>query len=230
MAYIEIYNNSNSVLIDDNALNHRLIQRGSSKTYNGFAMGPVVSVTRNINLATESMPICAWAARDNTTWMSMHQGYRPSTSDPNEIGWTMATNLPMDTVNDIDYYMFQDGLSVPMNGTGLVVCRRADGLVVFDSDENYANLVDFVDVPFETSFTRTYPADRKYAVSNVVPLVKRQTASPGGWGDVNPIGFNISGNVINFGKYKARPGGSVEGTAAGNDVQASFMVFDVTGL
>lgn len=231
MAYIEIYNDDNTVLIDDQALNHRMVQRGTATSAAGFAMPNLVSATRSLNLATESMPIVAWAPRTAGIYSSLH-GITETASGSGVYEWQYACG-PSTSPIVFDYYMFQDGLSDPMAGTGLVVCRNAQNVVVFDSDEDYAQIVDIVTVPLDATITKTYTNGRKYAVCNSNPLVRRTSSGPGGgWVNVYPIGASISSNTITFAPYRARDtqNTGTRGDTVGNDVAATFMVFDVTGL
>lgn len=232
MAYIEIYNDANTILINDTAQVHRLVQSGTVAATQGFAMWSVASATRTASLAANTLPIVAFSPTSNTTgvFMSLHQ---IASTTPGTYTWTYATGRESVSGN-YDYFMFQDGVSDPMAGTGLVVCRNENNVVVFDSDANYANMVDVVTVPLDGSVVNTYPAGRRYAVANVVPLVRRVSSQGGGggWNDVYPIGFSINGSQIRFQHYWARhnASGSFTGDPVGNSVAATFIVFDVTGL
>jgi hypothetical protein len=223
MVGIEIYNDDGAILIDGSGHNHRLLHKWSVQATTAMAMVGIVDATLAVSANAGSSPIFAVAAPPGA-WVSLWA----MNLTPTQANWKYMTTAVRGTSHEC--YAFQDGLSEPMAGTGLVVLRDAAGVVTFDADANYASIVDMVFVAPGQAFTRTYPAGRKYAVSNTVPMVWRSSGGPGGgWTNVSPYGAAISGNQVAFGKYQYR-GTSPGSMSSGNSVGAWFMVLDVTGL
>ena len=233
MNYIEIYNDFGTVLVDDNALNHRLIKNGNVPVQQGSSLWGVANVTVQLRPNYSTQPLVAFSTTSTTNGIYMSLNTIYETSRANEFMWTYYVGRQAIT-GSCDYFVFQDGLDEPMAGTGLVVCRNADNVVVFDSDAKYARMVDVVTVPLDTvNMVKNYPAGRRYAVTNTTPLVRRVSGGGGGgaWLNVYPIGAAINGSTITFGHYFARGNnGTATGATVGNAVAATFIVFDVTGL
>lgn len=223
MAVIEIYNDSNEVLIEDTTLMHRLLHKSVVAATTATAMNAIVDATFSVNPNSGTYPIFAIAPPAGS-WLTLWS----TSASGSQANWKYMTTAAIGASHEC--YTFQDGLSEPLAGTGMVVLWNEQGVVTFDSDANYASIVDMVFVAPDQAFTRIYPAGRKYAVSNTVPMVWRSSGGPGGsWINVSPYGAAISGNQVSFGKYQYR--GSTPGTmSGGNDVGAWFMILDVTGL
>lgn len=223
MAVIEIYNDSNQVLIDDATLMHRLLQKSTVQATTATAMQSIVDATFSVNPHAGSYPIFAISPPAGA-WVSLWV----TAGVAGQANWKYMTTGSIGVAHEC--FVFQDGLSEPLAGTGMVVLWNEQGVVTFDSDANYASIVDMVFVAPDQTFTKVYPAGRKYAVSNTVPMVWRSSGGPGGsWTNVSPYGAAINGNQVSFGKYQYR-GASPGSQSSGNDVGAWFMILDVTGL
>ncbi|HEK0905462.1 TPA: hypothetical protein SMQ04_000172 [Pseudomonas putida] len=223
MAVIEIYNDSNEVLIDDTTLMHRLLRKTTVAATTATAMESIVNVTIPVNPASSTFPILAIAPPAGS-WLTLWS----TAASGGQANWRYMTTGAIGSAHEC--FAFQDGLSEPLAGTGMVVLWNEQGVVTFDSDADYASIVDMVFVAPDQYFTKVYPPGRKYAVSNTVPMVWRSSGGPGGsWTNVSPYGAAISGNQVTFGKYQYR--GKTPGSmSGGNDVGAWFMILDVTGL
>ena len=223
MAVIEIYNDSDQVLINDATLMHRLLRKSVVSATVATALPSIVDATFSVNPNAGTFPIFAVSPPPGV-WVSLLR----TSGAGGEVNWKYLTTGGVGSVHEC--YAFQDGLSEPLAGTGMVVLWNEQGVVTFDSDANYASIVDMVFVAPNQAFTKAYPAGRKYAVSNTVPMVWRSSGGPGGsWTNVSPYGAAINGNQVSFGKYQYR-GTSPGSMSSGNDVGAWFMVLDVTGL
>lgn len=234
MASIEIYNDDNYILLGDGNYPHRLIANGVATSVQGAGRGEILGsgfvVTLPISVAKESMPILAVRPLTPGAYFDFFR----STVGANSVDWVIATAGPPRGAQ-FEWFAFQDGLSSPLAGTGMVVLWDADGTVTFDSDANYAVMRDFVEVPVGGSASRNFPAGRKYAVAQVVPAVRRVSGGPGGgYIDVMPLGCSIDGEEIKFQHYCERPNGNTRTCSPGSPVNSSavacFMVFDITGL
>lgn len=223
MSSIEIFNDDNYILIDDTSLSHRLVGKKIVKTTTAPALVGMIEAVFSVPANSQTYPIYAMSA-PNGVWFSLLATY----PEGQGIRWRYMTTAPIGTEHEC--YVFQDGLSDPLKGTGLVVLWNKDGIVTFDSDANYASFVDMVEVKPGQSFTREYRSGRKYAVCNSVPMVWRTSSGRGGgYTSVSPYGACINNNKITFGQYQYRnttPGLN----SSGNTTAAWFIVLDVTGV
>lgn len=226
MAMVEIFNDDNQVLIDDTRTNHRLLTKSVVASASAVAMEQVLTVNQPVGALGGGYPLLA-VRGSSPCWLSLWT--TDESSSPNSVSWRyMTTAAPG---SDHEVFVFQDGNGVPMTDTGMMVLWNELGEVIFNSDEGYASIVDMVQVTPGQDFTKTYPAGRKYAISNTLPMVWRSSGGPGGsWTNVLPYGAFISGNTIRFARYLYRGVASSAASSSGNDVAAWFMVLDVTGL
>lgn len=235
MALIEIKNDQNMVLIGDSYYHHRIIQKGTlvgkAQVYPLAPVDCMMTANRPVDLNAQSMPIVAMTPKDHNGPIGLF-AISNTTSGNGSINFHYCSNMASNN-KLFDYYMFQDGLSVPMAGTGLVVLRNEQGIVTFDSDAGYASLVDVVTVPMNVPIYKTYKAGRKYAVSVACPIVLREPGQIGGqYGNAWQMGAYINGNSITFSGFWVRKTTTSEsqGSPNGNAQYGTFMVFDVTGL
>ncbi|MGV2835727.1 hypothetical protein [Pseudomonas shirazensis] len=226
MAIIEIFNDDSHIVIDDTRSNHRLLAKSIVASAGAPAMNQVLTVNQPVGALGGGYPLLA-VRGPSPCWLSLWA--TDESSSPSSVTWRYMTTAAPGSNHEV--FVFQDGNGVPMTDTGMMVLWNELGEVIFNSDEGYASIVDLVQVTPGQDFTKTYPAGRKYAISNTLPMVWRSSGGPGGsWTNVLPYGAYISDNTIRFARYVYRGTASSAAMSSGNNVAAWFMVLDVTGL
>lgn len=221
--YLRIENDFGTTLIDDNYSNMVLIKK-ASVTSTG-APGMVQVCTVEFPLGGGSIPLIAVKAA------GFIQIWR---NDPGTLSGMVKWVFMVEGgyKQDMEYFLFRPSTEYPVAGTGLIVIRNAKGNVIYDSDANYASIVDFVTLDYRQQIRRSYSPGRKYALSVARPCVRKTSSiSPGGWGTVWAVGGKVVNGIGVFEEWKYRPtiqGGN--GTLAGGNPTASFLVLDVTGF
>lgn len=209
-----VVNNAGSVLIDENYANLAMRVKGSGSTSGSPSQLAVA-------LSGLQSPMVAWAS---TTFTAM----RYMASDLSQMIFrrdgTGATN--------IDWFVFDQPT---VTGTQGLQIYNAAGVLVFDSGNKYARVVDIFGGAAEADWvpTRTYPAGRTYAVVELKKAYRKESTNLGGgnwhveWftSAMRVVANAVTGKMI---KYK-EDDVTVSPTGIVTDNSAQFAVLDVTG-
>lgn len=236
MAQIAIYNDANTILIDDEYVNNTLVSKYS------LQFGPTITVGfgfyYNFSITTPSAygqypPIVALYKSDG--FIAIGRILTTRSGDD----WVRTYKIVGDVTNSNNFELFVFGIpqqSVGV-GEGLVVLRNAQGQVTFDSGLKYLRVVDFIDYRGmnrygSASLTKSYKPGRKYAfIYSQYQIWFGTNASPGGIGDTMAVAARPQGDGIYIGAHwmkrtTARP----EDAPYTRNDGLKLMVIDVTGL
>lgn len=223
MEYLRIENDFGTTLIDDSYSNMVLIKKGVVSSTGASGMVQVCTV--EFPLGGGSIPLIAIKADG---FIQIWRNYPDTTNGV--VSWVYM--VEGNYKQNMEYFLFRPSTEYLVAGTGLMVIRDAQGNVIYDSDANYASIIDFVTLDYREQIRRSYSVGRKYAFSVARPCVRKTAAnSPGGWGTVWAVGAKVVNGQGIFQEWKYRPtsnGGT--GTLAGGNPVASFLVLDVTGF
>lgn len=236
MAYIEIVNDHNTILIDDNFVNLCLIQRGQ------LALSNQTNAGRYTTLYYESDTAYSPLLALQIPWPHTVLAYK-RTGNLHE--WLIAGAAT--AAGTYDYFIFD----VPrkLAGTGDLVCWNEQGEVTFDSAGKYMRVAGFYQVGYNDNMgSAALPAGRAYAIVHSgsawrseerllpSPPNPANPNSPGPWlyaKEQEIQGMYVSGNTINWQRF-LYTGGQVqhatarEGYAFRSD-RGAAMVIDLTG-
>ncbi|QYW06482.1 hypothetical protein uan_070 [Pseudomonas phage UAntarctica] len=236
MAQIAIYNDANTILIDDEYINNTLVSKYSLE-FNGFftGMGNLYDFSITYGPEYTSFPPLIALYKDDG-YIGISQIYYVTNPDG---GFTRTYRIVGDITNSKRFEMFVFG--IPQQslgaGTGLLVLRNAQGAITFDSGLKYVRVVDFIDYRGMNRYgdgllVKSYRAGRKYAyVFSQYQLWYDTSGSPGGIGDTMTVGVVSVAGGIQIGAYWMK-----WSTAHRKDAPYTqnnglkLLVIDVTGL
>ena len=156
-ASIEIYNNENTVLINDEFRCHSLAAKGLGRTVQVSAITGGEAI---INYSTTSKipPVIAIYCGG----LVIVEPTNPT--GPNTYTWRVRSMMQYPSI-DFEWFVF-DLPDIGIDAGGMVQLFNSDGEVVFDSNLKYLRVIKMLSSGINTNFMRTVtevPSGRKYA-------------------------------------------------------------------
>lgn len=232
MAQIVIYNDSNTILIDDEYVNNTMVSK-YTLSLSGFQVGFGRFYDFTIEYGSEYgqyPPVIALYKLESLIALARVSNVRLSNG-----GWSRTYRIVGDVTNSDTFELYVFGIPQQSSGAGqgLVVLYNAQGVITFDSGLKYVRMVDFIDFRGmdrygTATLVKTYVPGRKYAVIFSQNNLRYNTAgTPGGVGDVLATACAVTGSGIRIGAHW------MKGTTDAPYTQNSglkLMVIDVTGM
>lgn len=236
MAQIVIYNDNNTILIDDEYVNNTLVSKHTlylSSSMVGYGMYCDFTIEYSSDYGIYP-PVVALHKEDGFIAIGSISNARLSNG-----AWSRTYRFVGSTDNSQKFELFIFGIPQQSGGAGegLVVLYNAEGTITFDSGLSYVRVVDFVDYRGMDSYgsgslVKTYSQGRKYAVIySQFNLRYNSSGSPGGVGDVMATACICRGDGILIAAHWMKfSTASTKYAPYSENSGLKVMVIDVTGM
>lgn len=236
MAQIVIYNDANTILIDDEYLNNTMVSK-HSLAFNNRQVGFGRFFDFTIEYPSDYgnvPPVIALHKTDGLIALA-----RVTNTRLPDGGWRRVYRIVGDNTLSDNFELFVFGIPQQSSGAGqgLVVLYNAQGQITFDSGLKYLRVVDFIDYRQmdsggTASLVRSYASGTKHAVVFSQYQIRYNTPErAGGVGDALSTacicinnGIEIRAHWMKFSTNRAKY------APITNNTGLRLMVIDVTGM